>query len=142
MGSIVVDFRRGEPEVDLVLGRVGTITAVADVATYINAQVTTDGARKRVGRVGGAKKSATAFDGTFSLPHHSADGSTAEVAAESSKEFFAGKIGVVTLSLFQSRGHHFHGDKFETFSLEAADNVTNEASLHTIRLDSYVGKIV
>jgi hypothetical protein len=50
---ILTYFFRLEPEFEFSLGGFRSIGSVADVSSYINAVVTSDGSRKGISRVGG-----------------------------------------------------------------------------------------
>jgi hypothetical protein len=59
---------RSVPEGDLVLGALGTIRAVDDVAANVNAEVTPDGASLSISGVGGTNDLAAVDDGVPALP--------------------------------------------------------------------------
>jgi len=72
----------GEPELNLVVGSLNGIRSVDNVATNIDAEVTTDGSGSRVLGVGGSEHDATSSDGTSSFPDHGADGARDHVLNE------------------------------------------------------------
>ena len=59
---IADDLLGGEPVGDLVLGRIRSIRSMNYIATNINAEITTDGARERIIGIGGSDESATSLD--------------------------------------------------------------------------------
>lgn len=115
MGDISVgsELLGGEPEVDLVLGRVGSVRTVADVATNVNAEVTADGAGEGVLGVGGTEESAAASDGAEALPAHGDDRARGEVVNETLEEGLGLEVGVVAGGLLLRRLEHLHADELE-----------------------------
>ena len=63
----LVQLGRGEPQTDLVVGALDRVRAVADVATDLDREVASDGARGGVGGVGGAKHHSASFDNTLKI---------------------------------------------------------------------------
>lgn len=68
-----------EPEVNLLLGVLDRVGAVADVAADVDGEVATDGARGGGKGVGGTKEGAAGLDGVTALPDHGADGARSHV---------------------------------------------------------------
>jgi hypothetical protein len=68
-----------EPKLDLMLGRVDGVGAVADVAADINGVVEADGAWGRVDWVGGAEDEAANLYGFTAFPDHGNDGARGHV---------------------------------------------------------------
>ena len=76
----------GEPEVNLVLGRVGAIGSVDDVAANEDGVVSADGSGGRVSGVGGSEHLASGEDRVLALPNHGDNGSRGEVLDERGEE--------------------------------------------------------
>ena len=73
------ELRGGEPEVDLLLGVLDGVGAVADVAADVQGVVATDGAGSGGQGVGGAQDGTAGLDGVLALPDHGADGAAQHV---------------------------------------------------------------
>jgi len=131
----------GEPELDLVLGGLDGIGAVADVAADVEAQVTTDGTGSGIGGVGGADDLAAGLDDLLTLPDHAHDGAGAHVVDEVAEEGLGGEIGVVLLGVGLLGLHHLHAAEEETLLLEALDDGADEAALDAVGLDHDVGAL-
>jgi len=91
----VDDLLSLEPEVDLVLGTLSRVGAVADVAADVDGEVTTDGAGGRVSGVGGTEEDASRLDHVEALPDHGDDGARREVLDESGEEGLSLEVVVV-----------------------------------------------
>jgi hypothetical protein len=68
-----------EPEGNLLLSVLDGVGTVADVATDVNGEVATDGARGGGSGVGGTEKGTAGLDGVAALPDHGADGARVHV---------------------------------------------------------------
>jgi len=68
-----------EPQGNFFLGIFDAVGAVADVAADVKGEITADGARGGVKRVGCTKDNATGLDCVTALPDHSADGATQHI---------------------------------------------------------------
>ena len=106
-----------------------------NVSAHVNAEVSADGAGRRVERLGGSEHLAAGKNGVVTFPDHSADGAGDSVLDETSEEAFGGEVSVVLFELLFAGGAKFHANKLESLGLEAADNLANESSLDTIGLD-------
>jgi hypothetical protein len=135
------EFLLAEPQGDLPFSTLHRVTTVADVASSLDAIVTSDGAWNAVERVGGAQHDATSFDGLESFPDHGDDRTGIHVLDETGVEGLGGQVFVVFLQLLLVGVHHFQGDQLESALLEALDNVAHQASLHTIGLDGDEGSL-
>ena len=76
----------GEPESDLIVGRLDGVRAVDDVAANMDAEVTTDSAWLRVEWLGSTEHLAASEDGVVTFPDHGADGAGGGVVDKSSEE--------------------------------------------------------
>ena len=68
-----------EPEGDLLLRRVDSIGAMADIASDIDGEVAANGAWRRGERVGGTEESAASLDDVFAFPDHGTHWAAAHV---------------------------------------------------------------
>lgn len=73
------ELRGGEPEVDLLLGVLDGVGAVADVAADVQGVVATDGAGSGGQGVGSTQDGTAGLDGVLALPDHGADGAAQHV---------------------------------------------------------------
>ena len=131
----------GEPKGDLVVGRLDGVGTVANVSADIDAEVTSNGAGLGVERLGGTEHLSAGEDDVGTLPDHAADGTGSGVLNKTVEEALAGKVGVVFLELVNTGLGELHGNELEALGLEALDDLTDEASLDTIRLDHDVGSL-
>ena len=132
---VVGNLLRLEPEADLVLGAVGSIRSVDDVASNGDAKVTADGAGLRVVGVGGTNQLASLEDDVLALPNHGDDGAAAEVLAETRVERLGFEVNVVLLGHILSGVDELEGNELVSAVLEAADDLSNQVALDTVGLD-------
>ena len=132
---VVVDSFSGEPESDLVVGRLDGIGSVDDVSSDINAHISSDGSADGVLGSGGSEHDATGLDGIISFPDHGADGSRAHVFNERGEELLLGEIGVMSFHMGSSGGAEFHGDKLEALLLKSLHDLADKSSLDGIGLE-------
>jgi len=131
----------GEPQGDLVFCALHSVRAVADVASDLDAQVAADGARGGLGGLGCSEHHTASLDGVLALPNHAAHGAGHHVVDEAAEEALGGQVGVVLLQQLAGRGGEFHSLQLEAFGFEACDDLTDEASLHAVRLDHDVSAL-
>jgi len=132
----------GEPELDLVLGGLDGIGAMADVAADVDAIITTDGAGERGGGVGLAEHDAASLDGVEALPDHAADGAGRHVLNQTGEELLFLQVSVVLLQVLDGGGLELQGLELEALLFEALDDLANEATLDTVGLDHDVGALL
>ena len=138
----VVDLLSLEPKVGLVGGSLDGVGSVDDVATDVDAEITTDGAGLGVSGLGGTKHLAASGYSVVAFPDHGADGAGGSVVDETAEEALGGQIGVVLLEVGTAWGADLHGAKLESLVLEAGDDLTNESSLDAIGLDHDEGSLL
>ena len=160
----------GEPQGNLVVGRLHRVRAVAHVAADIDAEVTADGAGKGILGVGGAQKSAAALDDISALPNHSHNGArglwyknkqvnntgelrhpginngvqtlrTYHVLDEAREETLASQVSVVLLHELLARGLHLASHELVALAFEALHDLADESALDAIRLDHDKGTL-
>jgi len=114
---------------------------VADIASHVDAQVATNRAGSRLGRLGSTEHDAARLDGVGTFPHQAAHGSTAHVVNEASEEALGGQIGIVLLKQLARRCHELERLQLEALLLESTNNLPDQSSLNAIRLDHNVGAL-
>jgi len=85
LGPVVDPFRK--PHAELVGGSFGRITAVADIATQINREITTNASRLGSQRLGLSQHLTSLLDDILSFPAHAHYRARAEELNETRKEF-------------------------------------------------------
>ena len=170
-----------EPQGDLLLSRLNGVRPMDDVAanlilkewlkdslnnarglSYLDAEVTPDGAGFGVLGVGLSEHDAAGLDHVESLPDHGQDGARCHVLDESGEEGAGRQVGVVVLQVLL-RGlkyskalapdvfshfrilirylHELHGDELESLLFEPLDDVTDEAAVDAVGLDHDEGPL-
>lgn len=87
----------GEPQSDLLVGRLDGVRSVQDVASDLDAEVSADGSGQGIGGVGGSQHLAAGLDDVQALPDHRDDGSGAHVVDQSGEEGTGAQVSVVLL---------------------------------------------
>ena len=128
-----------EPHGNFSFGRFHSIGTVADVASNVEAKVTTNGTGGTFEGHGFTQHDAAGLDGVKAFPHHAADGSRGHVFNESREKFLGFEVGVVIFQTFFGRGLQFKGLQFETTLFEALDDLANKTTLDTVGFDHDVG---
>ena len=128
-----------EPHGNFSFGRFHSIGTVADVASNVEAKVTTNGTGGTFEGHGFTQHDAAGLDGIKAFPHHAADGSRGHVFNESREKFLGFEVGVVIFQTFFGRGLQFKGLQFETTLFEALDDLANKTTLDTVGFDHDVG---
>merc|ERR1719180_394291 len=114
-----------EPETNLVVGRLNSVGAVADVAPDMDGEVSPDGSGEGGSRVCLTKHNTTSLHCVQTLPNHGADRAAGHVGDKAAEESLAGEVGVVLLQVLHGGLHHLHRDQLETLLLKARDNLAN-----------------
>merc|ERR1712000_392958 len=140
-GERVVDNVLAEPQLNLLLGALDRVRAVADVAANLDAKVAADGAGERVVGAGLAEELAARADGVVALPHHADDGARGHVLDEASEEALGGQVGVVLLKELLGGVGHLQGSELEALLLKALDDLADQATLDAVGLDHNVGAL-
>ena len=135
MALPVQDLALFEPELDFLFGVFDRITSVADVASDLDAKVSSDGSGVGFQWVGGSQHLASGGDGLLALPDHADDGSAQHVISHLGEERLLDKIGVVLFEKFLGGLLGLHGGQFVSLGLESADDVTDDSSLDSIWFD-------
>jgi hypothetical protein len=128
-----------EPQLDFCVGGINGVTSVADVASYIKAVVTTDGAWGGVQRTGFAKHLAAGFDGVKTFPYHAANWAGGHVFNKTWEKFLFFQVSVVLFKVFGAWRSQFQGNKLETTAFEATNDATDKTTLDAVWLDHNVG---
>jgi len=130
----VYELLRLEPEGDFLLGGLDRVGTVDDVATEIDAEVTTDGAGKGSLRIRFAHHHSAGLGSVFSFPDHWDNWAGGHEVAETTVERLVLEIDVMLFDVFFGGLHKLHGNEFEATLLEPLDDVPNESALDTIGL--------
>merc|ERR1711963_55518 len=136
VGRVVVEFLLLEPEVDLLLGRLNSVAAVAHVAANFDAEVTTDGSGLGVKGVGGTKHLAAHPDNILALPDHGEDGSGVHVCDKAGEERLAGEIRVVLLQVGLAGRAQLSSDQLVASLFEPRHDLADKSPLDSVGLDS------
>jgi len=131
-----LDLALVKPQCNLLLSGLNGVRAVADVATDIDGEVTTDSAGGRGQGVGGTEDDATSLHDITALPYHGGDGAATHVGNKTLEERLLAEVGVVVLKVLLGGSDKLDCDQLEASLLEAADDLTNESTLDTVGLDS------
>lgn len=118
-GKTVVDDALGEPELDLLLGVLDRVRAVADVHADLNAEIEADGSGGAVGRVGGAEHGTAGLDGVLADNDNGNNGAREHVLEESREEGLLLEVGVVGLEQLLGGLEQLEGGNLEALVLEA-----------------------
>jgi hypothetical protein len=124
-----------EPKSDFLVSGLNRVGTVADVATDVNAVVSTDGSGGGLAGLRGTEELSALNGGVVTLPDHSEDGRGLHELNETTEERLALQIGVVSLEVSLRWLDELHGDKLETLLLETRDDGSAEVSLDAVRLD-------
>merc|ERR1719504_57012 len=130
-----------EPETNLVVGRLNSVGAVADVAPDMDGEVSPDGSREGGSGVCLTKHNTTSLHCVQTLPNHGADRAAGHVGDKAAEESLAGEVSVVLLQVLHGGLHHLHRDQLETLLLKARDDLANQATLDAIGLDHDEGPL-
>lgn len=133
--SPLVELRVLEPQRDLFLGRLDRVGSVADVAADLDAEIATNGAGQRIGRIGFAQHDATSLDRVQSLPDHRDHRTTAHVLDQTGEKRTGGQVGVVLLEQLLVRRRLLQSDQLESLLFESFDDLADQTALDAVRLD-------
>lgn len=135
MGLPVEDLTLLEPKGDLLLGILNRVRSVADVATDLNAEITTDSAGGRLQGVGSTEHLTSSGNGLLALPDHGNDGSAEHVIAKLGEEGLVHEVAIVSLEKLLAGHASLHGGQLVSLCLESGDDIANNTTLNTIGLD-------
>lgn len=124
-----------EPEGDLLLGVLDGVGAVADVASDVKSEVTTDGARGRGEGVGGTEKGAAGLDGVLTLPDGGNDRARHHVLEQAREEGLLLQVTVVVAEEVLAGLSHLESDELEATVLETTEDLGDESTLDTVGLN-------
>ena len=108
---------------------------LANVATNFDAKVATDSSGGAFQRIGGTEHLSASGHGFLSFPDHGNNRSRQHVFLQFRKEWFVYQVFVVFFQQFAGGLLGFHRDQFVSLGFESRNNVTNNSSLNSIRLD-------
>ncbi len=101
VGFPVQDFSLFEPESNFLLGVFDRVTSMADVASDLDAEISSDSSRGGFKRVGGSEHLASGGDGLLSFPNHADDRSAKSDKTET-------KLSESIARKKKNRKHLFH----------------------------------
>lgn len=131
----VLDDTFGEPELNLLLGALNGVGAMADVAANREAEVTTDGADGGLQRVGSTEHDAASLNSIETLPDHRNNRARRHVFDQAREKGLALEVRIVVLEMLLRRLNELEGNQLEASLLEPLCDLSNEAPLDAIRLD-------
>ena len=108
---------------------------MADIASDIDAEITSDSTRLRVKWLSGTEHLSSSENDVCAFPNHAANRCRCCPSGESGEERPSRKIGVVLLEHGFAWHDKLHGNEFETSSLKSRNYLSNDSSLNTIGLD-------
>jgi len=135
----------GEPQLDFTFGRFNRVRSVHNVLSNVNAEVSTNGSRRRVQGVGlkvltstvlglvayGSQHETSSLDNGLSLPNHANNRSTAHVCNQLGEEGFVLQVLVVFLELSLAWRHHLQSNQLVSALFKTRNDFSNEATLNS-----------
>ena len=92
---------------------------MAEVATHVQAEVTSDGARGGVRGLGSAQELATLGKGVKALEHHRYNGTSQHEVDQTVEEGLALQVGVVLFKVLTRRSDHLKRFKLKALLFES-----------------------
>jgi hypothetical protein len=108
------------------------VGAVGQVAADVHAEVVADGARRGLGRLGGAQGLAHGGDGVLALPGHGQHRRAGDVVDQARVEGLVLELGVVLGGQFLRHAHELGAHQLQAAALQAGDDLTDQAALHAV----------
>ena len=136
--SPVVDTFR-EPHLQFVFGTFGRVGSVANIATKIDGEISTDAPWLGVKWLGLSQHLATLLDDILSFPAHADNGSRRKEGSESTEKGLLLQVGIVGFGHFLGGPDHLESDKLVSTLFESGNDITDQSTLDTIGLDSKEG---
>jgi hypothetical protein len=115
----------GEPEGKFLLSALNAVRSMADIATNVNAEVTTDGSGKRGQRVGLSEDLTAGLDGILTGEAEAHNGAARHKGNKAREEGLSSEISVVLLKELLGGGSELGGTELVSTFLEAGNNLTN-----------------
>jgi len=135
----VLDLFLFEPEGDFSVGWFDWVWSVADVSSSDDAEISSDGSRVWLKRVGGSQKKSSSGNDSSSFPDHGDDWAWKHVLDEVGEEGSGGKILVVLFKEGLSGWDEFECSQVVSFLLESGNDGSDQSSLDTVGFDHDVG---
>lgn len=124
-----------KPKIYFCFGWLYSVWTVANVPANIDAEVTSDSARLRIEWFGCTKHFPACSDWIITFPYHSTNRPRTHMLHVSNKEFLLSKVSILLFHVLLSRTTQLHCDKLESFLLKSLNNLSDEPTLHPIRLN-------
>uniref|UniRef100_A0A7C9DLT9 Uncharacterized protein n=1 Tax=Opuntia streptacantha TaxID=393608 RepID=A0A7C9DLT9_OPUST len=106
-----------------------------DISADVNGKVTTDGTRLRSQGVGSSNDLPAGGNYTLTLPDHGNNGARNDVLYQTIEEGLRRQVSIVLLGKGAVHIHELQSFQRKTLLLKSADDITDQSSLDTIRLD-------
>jgi len=135
----VLNNALGEPESNLFLSAFDSVRAVADVTADSESVIATDRTDWRLQGVGSTKHSTASLDSIQTLPNHGYNGSRCHVLDETREEGFSFQVSIMLLEVLWSCLNELERDQLEAALFKSTDDLSDEGTMDTIRLDHDVG---
>jgi len=116
------------------LGSIRRIRSMTNIASKINAEISTDGTRLGSKRLGLSQHLTSLFDNILSLPAHAYDRSRRKEVDKTGEERLLGKISIVGSSHFLGGPDHFESYKFVSTLFETGNDISYDCTLDSIGL--------
>ena len=111
------------------------------IASQIDAVIASDSSWLGVEWLRGSKHFSASFDHVASFPDHAAHWRLSGPLAKCWEEWSLCMLCVMLFKHGLARLAEFHGDQLETFGLEPGNDLTDEASLNSVRLDHNISPL-
>merc|ERR1719244_1993050 len=131
-----------EPESDLVVGGVYSVTAMDDVTTDLDTKISSDGARLAVSGISFPQHNSAGLDSVLTLPDHGDNRATSHVLHQTREETSSRQISIMLPKVSLARLHHPDGHQLEPLGLEPLDNLPHQTSLYPVRFDHDKGSLL
>merc|ERR1712168_94100 len=124
-----------KPQGNFCVRRVHRITSMDDIPTHIDGEITSDGSWFGLQRISLPKHLSSLFHHVLTLPNHGNHGAGGNMADESGEERSWLQVSVMLVQQFFISLQHLHGNEFVSTLLEPLDDISDQSSFHSIRLD-------
>jgi len=134
LGELVLERSLGEPQLDLLLGTLDRIGAMANVATNSEGVIATNRSGLRRERVRRAEHSTTRLDGIETFKDHAEHGAGLHVLDQAGKKGLFLEIAIVIFEVLFGREGELCCDEFEAAFFESGHDLADETAVDAIGL--------